>query len=166
MHTLDLSTYPDLHPAAALALGSIGFGRGNLNRLLGKLNDDQLLVKPENFNNDIATLVTHIAATEVSISHLLQGKPVPEEIAVDFLLDQPPSPLPQPQEATVAQLQHKLETSLQQVETAFQGLTEEDMGRIIPFGPELQASVRWLVALLPTHQFLHLGQIQMLINNL
>src|SRR5688572_6069717 len=96
MRTLDLETYSDLHPAANLALGSLNFGRTRLKAALKDLPEEHLFIKPENFKNDIATLVNHIAAIEVSFSHRIMGKPVPEDLAARYLLDQSQQPLPQP----------------------------------------------------------------------
>lgn len=166
MRTLDLQTYSDLHPAANLALGSLDFGRTRLKAALRDLPEEHLFIKPENFKNSIATLVNHIAAIEVSFSHRIMGKPVPEDLAARFLLDQSQQPLPEPAGVTMAELEDRLATSFQHVYEAFKTIQDEDLERLIPITDKWSYTVQWMMGLLPVHQFLHIGQIQMLRNQL
>lgn len=160
--TMDVKTYPDMHPAAGFALGALDFGRGRLIAAIEELTPEQLSARPHPFNNDIATLINHIAATEVRFSHMIQGKPLSDELEAQFLLNQPQSPLPRPEGETVASLKAKLETSMQHVTEMLKNVSEEDFARVIPAGPDRSFTVQWMVALLPLHQQQHLGQIQML----
>jgi len=162
MPTMDLNRHEGLHPVAAFVLSTLELGRGNLLRQIQELTPDQLAAKPEGFKNSIATLLVHIAATEVNFCHRIIGKPVPEELKVEFLLDQPHSPLPAPVGATVENLTARLEKSLNFLRETLQGLTEIDLTRVIPFGPDRGGTVQWMLALLAGHQAQHVGHIQLL----
>lgn len=162
MHTLDLQAFPELHPAAGFALGSIAYGRNNLKNALADLTQDQLYTKPANFNNSIATLLNHIAATEVSFSHLIQGLPVAEDLAATLLLDQPQRTLPEPVGVGLAELESRLAVSFDHVHAAFKTITNEDLPRLVRRSSKWSYSVQWMISLLPVHQFLHLGHMQML----
>lgn len=166
MSALDLKTYADLNSVANLTLGSLDFGRGALKYLIKDLTPEQLAAKPANFNNDIATLVVHVAATEVLFSHLIMGKELPPALAAEYLLDQQGDTLPRPEGETAASLMEKLDAAFEHVHEMLKGLTEDDMSRIVEAGGGRKFSVRWMVGLLPVHQFLHRGQMQMLINHL
>lgn len=163
MSTMDLQSYPDLDPAANLALGSLNFGRFMLKNLLHDVKPDQLYAKPSGFKNDIATLVLHIGAIEVRFSHLIQGRTLPSDLAAAYYLDQPQSPLPAVSGETLAGLQEKLDASFEHVYAALRGLTADDWTRLVPAGNDRFYSVQWMVGLLPMHQLLHIGQMQMLL---
>lgn len=166
MSAIDLKTYDHLGPAADLTLGSLNFGRALLKGTIKDLTPEQLAAKPANFKNDIATLVVHIAATEVLFSHLIMGREIPESLAADYLLDQQGETLPRAEGETVESLISKLDAAFEYVHEMLKGLSEDDMPRIIEAGPGRKFSVRWMIGLLPMHQLLHRGHIQMLRNRL
>lgn len=162
---MDMNTYPDLHPAASLSLGALEFGRARLWHAVKDVTDDQLSVKPHNFPNDIATLILHIGASEVSLCHLIMGKDVPDHLVQMFLIDKRTNVLPRPEGETIASLKEKLATSLDVVREAYKGLTDADFDREVSLG-KTNATVRWIVGLLPMHQLLHEGHIQSIIKHL
>lgn len=163
---MDLNVDPNLYPAASITKGALEFARMRLLDAIKELTPEQLEATPAHFSNSIATLVVHIAAIEVRFSHLITGKPLPEELAREFLLDQPQSPLPVAKGETAATLQAKLEKSMGYVDEMLRGLNEEDMSRKVPAREGWEFSVQWMVGLLPMHVQQHFGQIQMLIKHL
>lgn len=163
---IDMNKHPDLYPAADIVLGALQFGRDLIKELLSSLTPEQLAAKPEGFSNDIATLLVHIPAIEIRFSHMIQGKELPADLAAEFLLDQPQSPLPRPVGETAASLQAKLDKGLEYVREMLAGLKAEDLDRTVPARPGVSYSVRWMVGLLPIHQSQHFGQMQMLLKHI
>lgn len=161
----DMNSYPDLHPAASLSLGALEFGRARLWHTVKDLSAEQLTVRPHQFPNDIATLILHIGASEVGMSHLIMGKEVPAELVQMFLIDKRTNVLPRPEGETVASLQEKLAKSLELVREAYAGVTDADFDREVPFG-QMTATVRSMISLMPMHQLLHQGHIQAIIKHL
>jgi uncharacterized damage-inducible protein DinB len=161
MPTMDVTRFEGLDPVVATYLGTLDLGRSRLIAAIKNLTPEQLTKKAGNFRNSIATLVVHIAATEISFAHRIMGKPVPEELQAEF----PPHKeelLPEITGETVEGLLAKLEKSRAILQEAVQGLTAADLNREIALGPERAATVAWFLALLPVHLMAHTGHIQML----
>lgn len=167
MPTLDLTREENLFPAFSLMLGGLDFGRSRLIAAFKDLSPEQLATTPAGFGNSIATLVLHIATSEVAFAHRIMGKPMPAELEADFPRHMPGTPLPAPAAGvTAADLQARLAKSRGFVAEMLRTLTEDDLAREIPFGPERSATVRWMIALLPNHQSQHYGHIQMIAKHL
>lgn len=167
MPTLDLNRHENLMPVAAFMLGQIDFGRNRLIASFKELTPEQLATTPAGFGNSIATLVLHIATTEVGFAHALLGKPVPEALAAEFPKHMPATPLPAMAAGATAQdLTAKLEKSRAILAEALSTLTLADLTREIPLGPDRSATVQWLIGILPGHQSQHYGHIQMIAKHL
>lgn len=161
MATFDLVRFEGFDPAVAPYLSMLEFGRGRLLNNIKAMSPEQLAQKPEGFKNSIATLVVHLAATEVSFAHRIMGQPVPEELLAEF----PPHKealLPEITGETVDGLKAKLDKSWAILLGAVEGLKAADLNREIQMGPERSATVAWLLNLLPVHLMLHTGHIQMI----
>lgn len=162
MATLEFPRFEGLDPVFAQILGELKFGHERLTAYMNGLTPEQLLAKPQGFNNSIATLVVHIAGTEVGFAHMLQGQPFSEELKAEFLRDKPQNPLPEPEGETVESLTAKLEKSFGLAKACLQELTPDVLTREFPLGPERTATGAWLLSLLPFHLATHLGQIQVM----
>lgn len=161
MATFDLARFDGFDPAVAPYISMLEFGRTRLLNGIKELTSEQLAQKPEGFKNSIATLVVHVAATEVSFAYRIMGQTVPEELLAEF----PPHKetlLPEITGETVDGLKAKLEKSWAILLGAVEGLKAADMTREIQMGPERTATVAWLLNLLPVHLMLHTGHIQMI----
>lgn len=164
MPVLDVIRFEGLDPAVAPYLSTLDLSRARLVANIKDLTPEQLEQKPEGFKNGVATLVVHIAATEVSFAHRIMGRQVPEELAAEF----PPhrgGSLPEITGETLQVLLAKLEKSRSILQEAVVGLTAADLTREIPLGPERAGTVAWLLALLPIHLMLHTGHIQMIVQH-
>ncbi|MFZ5827597.1 MAG: DinB family protein [Bacillota bacterium] len=160
MPTFDVTRFEGLDPAVASYLSALDLGRSRLVANIKNLTPEQLEKKPEGFKNSVATLVVHIAATEVSFAHRFKGQTVPDELLAEF----PPhrgGPLPEITGLTAEDLLARLEKSRGILQEAVAGLTAADLTREIPLGAERAATVEWLLALLPVHLTGHVGHIQM-----
>jgi len=162
MPTMDVSVSADLAPFAAQALGAVEFGKARLLAALEGQSPEQLAAVPAGFSNSIASLVVHIAGTEVTMAHGILGRPLPDDLKAEYLRDRPQNPIPQPAGETVATLTAKREKALGILRQALAGLTAEDVAREVPLGPNRSATVRWMLTALPNHQMQHFGQIQMI----
>jgi uncharacterized damage-inducible protein DinB len=159
---MDLTVTPGLHPVVAHILAGVDFGRTRLSGTIKDLSPEQLIQAPVGFPNSIATLVVHIASTEVRLAHSLNGEPLPDDLAEEFLRNQPQNPLPQAKGETIESLQAKLTKSRSILLGALSRLSDPDLTREIVFNPDRSVTVRWILVLLTNHQMLHLGHIQMI----
>lgn len=130
------------------------------------LNADQLAYVPPGFANSIATLVVHMAATEVNLAMALGAREVPAEVKSALLLDRytpvPGSPIAAAEGETTESLAAKLDQARSILLETLGGLTEEDVEREISFGPGRTTTVGFVLNLLPFHMASHYGQIQLI----
>lgn len=160
MH-LDIAIPPGLHGYVAGIYGALDLGRQRLQQYTDGLTPAQLAQVPAGLSNSIATLVVHVCGVEASLAHRLLGETVPDAIRAEYLLDQPQSPLPVATGETLASLRARMDRSRALLVGALARLTAADLDREMEFSGGRRPTIRWVLALLPYHQALHLGQIQM-----
>lgn len=144
-------------------MAALAFGQDRLKEAIRGLTPEQLAAVPagESFKNSIATLVVHLAGTEISFAYLFRGEPVPQALQEAFLLDKPHKPtLPAPQGETAESLVAKLEQARSILTQAVEQLTDEDLDRDLPGPGGRKMSIRALLSILPQHQGQHFGHIQ------
>ena len=166
MPKMDAPLPAGMDPRAAVSCAALDVGQTRLLGLLQELQPDELRKVPAGLSNSIATLAVHVAATEIRMAYRLMGRQVPAdvpaELRVDYLMDQPQSPLPEARGETAASLRAKAELARGVLKEALAGVGAADLEREIPLGPDRSATVRWALAMLPSHQMQHLGQMQMI----
>lgn len=139
---------------------ALEFGVARVKKILEGMTPEQLNTVPPGLKNSIAALVLHTYGVEANFAHRLAGKPTPDDMKIQYLLDQPQNPLPQPQGETAESLTAKIEQARALLQESFSQLAEEDLnadweapnGRKVPY--------KYLVSLLPQHQGQHYGHIQ------
>ena len=149
---------PELHPFVAGVASSLDFGHRWLQGVIKELRPEQLAAQPAGFHNSIATLVVHIAGSEIYYAHRLMKADVPDGLKHEYLLDKPLSPLPVAIGETSESLMAKLTTAREILLAAVAKVSEADLAREVSYGPD-QQGIRWVLSLLPNHQAIHLGQI-------
>lgn len=159
---LDLTVPTDLHPYIAGIATAMEFGRAALKRNLQGLTPEQLSATAPGFANSIATLVVHLAGYEIVCAHRILGTPMPDELKVEFLRDQPQTPIPAAVGETADTLVNKLDRSRAYLMKVLATVTPDDLDREFQLGPDRSATVRWVLGLIPYHQDEHLGQILLL----
>jgi uncharacterized damage-inducible protein DinB len=147
-----------LHPFVAGVASSLDFGHRWLQGVIKELTPEQLAALPTGFHNSIATLVVHIAGSEIYYAHRLMKADVPDNLKREYLLDKPLSPLPVAVGETPESLTAKLTTARQILLAAVAKVSEADLDREADYGPD-QQGIRWVLSLLPNHQAIHLGQV-------
>lgn len=147
-----------LCPFVAGVASCLDFGFRRLKAIVSDLTPEQLAKEPDGFSNSIATLIVHIAASEIYYAHRLTGTEVPGDLKREFLLDKPLSPLPAPTTETAETLTAKMVKAREVLLMAMARVSEADLVRELGFGPD-QQGVRWVLSLLPNHQAMHLGQV-------
>lgn len=157
---MDVTPPAGLDGFVAGIASSLEFGRDPLKRVLQELTPEQLVAVPSGLTNSIATLVVHICAVELSIAHRLQNESVSDTLKAEYLLNLPQSPLPAVTGETVESLFAKMDQSRAALAAAMSRLTAADLDREFHYSSERSATFRFLLALLPHHQGLHLGHIQ------
>lgn len=131
------------------------------------LTPGQLDFVPPGLANSVATLVLHMAATEVSLGELLSGRRAPEDLRKAVLLDRyTPAPGGQPiapadPGETVDSLVEKLDRARAFALEALEGLTAEDLGRSVTIG-DRPTPVPFFLKLLPFHMASHYGQVMII----
>lgn len=159
---LDISAPAGFNGYVQAIAATLDFGADRLKAAIAGLTPEQLARVPEGFANSIATLVVHIYGIEAGFAHRMAGAAMADDLKAEFLLDKPQSPLPAAAGETVESLTAKIEKGRSILVERLASLTEEDLTREVPLGPEKKATVRWMIALLANHQAIHLGQIQMI----
>ncbi len=161
MATMDAGLLEGVPPAVAVWCAGLDRGQGRVFDVLKDLTPEQLARVPEGLSNSIATLVVHVAAVEVRMAHRIQGTAAPADLQAEFLLDRPQNPLPAPSAETAESLRGKAAKARDVLRAALAGLTEADLGREV-LGPNGTATVRLALSILPAHQMLHFGQMQII----
>lgn len=157
---LDIDLTPGTEGMAAGIATTLAFGQQRLKATMKDLSPEALATVPSGLSNSIATLIVHVAGVEANMAHRLMGQTTPEELRAEYLLNLPQSPLPVAMGETVESLTEKMDRARSLLGRALAGLKDSDADREIPLSGERVATVRWLLALLPVHQALHLGHIQ------
>ncbi len=165
MPKMDIQVPAGMGGCVALACAALDSGQARLLGLVQDLSPEQLEKVPAGLSNSLATLVVHVAATEVRMAHRLAGRPandIPGDVRAEYLMDVPQNPLPQPRGETAATLRAKAEKARGMLRDALAGLGDADLEREIVMGPERSGTVRWVLTILPSHQMQHFGQMQMI----
>lgn len=102
----------------------------------------------------------HTYGVETNFAHRLTGKATPDDLKVQYLLDQPQNPLPQPQGETAESLLAKIGQARALLQEAFSQMTEEDLSAEWEAPNGRKISHKYLVTLLPQHQGQHYGHMQ------
>ncbi len=160
MVALDLTMTPGLHPVVAQTLATVDFGRIRFIEALQDLSPEQLTQTPPGLSNSIATIVTHVASTEVRVAYLLNGDSIPDNLVKEFPQERSKGRLPIAESETAETLIAKLTKSRSILGDALSRLTEADLTREIFFDAERLLTGRRHLALLSNHQMQHYGQIQ------
>ncbi|HEY8347046.1 MAG TPA: DinB family protein [Symbiobacteriaceae bacterium] len=143
-------------------MAALDFGQNRIKEAIRDLSPEQLAAVPDGFQNSIATLVVHLAATEVNFAYRFRGEPVPDALRAEFLLDKPHDPLPAPEGETAESLIAKLDKARSVLTEAAERLTDADLDREWEGPGGRRMSVRLMLSILPYHQGLHFGHIQYL----
>lgn len=157
---LDVNAPENLGPYTRSVASALELGQQRVKTALRDLTPAQLAATIPGLTNSIATLVLHICGTEVGCAYMLMGKEMPAELAAEYQLDQPRSPLPVAAGETVESLLGKMERARAILLEALRSVSEADADRQIDFHAGRKVTVRWVISLLPHHQGQHLGQIQ------
>lgn len=139
---------------------ALSFGQQRMKAAFAGLTPAQLATVPTGLKNSIAMLVVHTAGVEVNFAHRLKGEATPDALKAEYLLDQPQSPLPVPQDETVESLVAKMDKARAMLQETLNQLADADMDRewVSPAGKAF--TYRYLLSILPNHQALHTGHIQ------
>jgi uncharacterized damage-inducible protein DinB len=161
MPDVDVRLLAGVNPQVAVWCAGLDRGQGPILNLIQDLTPDQLAQVPPGLDNSIATLVLHVAAIEARMAHRIAGRPMPADLQAEFLLDQPQNPLPQARGETAETLRAKAEKARDLLRQTLADVGEADLAGQVPFGSGT-ATVRFALAVLPTHQAQHYGQMQMI----
>lgn len=156
---IDVSVPENLTPYCSGVAAALALGQQRVRAALKELTAEQLSATFPGFVNSMATLVTHICATEVGCAYLLRGEEIPADLKAEYLLDQPRSPLPAAHGQTVESLVEKMEAARSILLGELAKISEADADRVIDFPGGRQVTVRWILGLLAHHQGQHQGQL-------
>jgi|GEM_PF-996063 len=140
----------------------LDFATRQLKRHLKDLTPEQLTMVPDGLSNSIATIVVHMAGSEVYFAYSLLGKKVPDEHKTTFLMGQGDDGLLRPALGeTVESLTAKLDQARAMLLESLVALADTNLDEELPWGKEAKATRRFYLSLLPYHFSSHTGQIQM-----
>ncbi|HLN62205.1 MAG TPA: DinB family protein [Symbiobacteriaceae bacterium] len=141
---------------------ALDFGFGRVKGLVKDLTPAQLEAKPEGFGNSIATLIVHTYGLEARLGYSFRGQQVPDEVAAELLMNLPRTQtLPEVKGQTAESLLVMMEKARASLMEGLGALTEADLDRELPMGPDRKVSIRFMLSLLPQHQGQHFGHMQM-----
>ncbi len=161
MPLLDVPGVPQMHPAAAEAWYVLEFGRERLLKEVEGLTEEQLFTVPAGFRNSIATLLCHIAGSDMAFAHNLSNRTMPDELKAEYFLGRNDNLLIEPKGETKESLLAKFDRSRAALKEALLQLTAEDVEKTLERPGGMQITMRWMLALVGYHATLHIGQIQM-----
>lgn len=162
MPRYDIAPEPGLDPVAAAVWNVLEFGKPHLLKQIEGLTPEQLAARPAGFKNSLATLVCHVAGSEISFAHTLLGREMPQELKDEYWMGRDGEYLRQAQGETVESLTAKLEKARAILKEALATVRAADLDRVITRPSGVEVTVRWLLALIAHHASLHIGQMQML----
>ncbi len=164
MPRMDVEIPAGPEPHVALASASLEAGQRRIFDLIAPLTPEQLEKVPAGLGNSIATLVVHVAATELRMASRLRGPggEIPAAQRAAYRLDLPQNPLPPVSGETADSLREKAVEARRALREALSGLSAADLGRELPAGPDRTITPRWMLVMLPVHQVQHFGQMQMI----
>ncbi|MFO7273253.1 MAG: DinB family protein [Bacillota bacterium] len=152
-------------PEARACAEQLAFGLRTIKGAIRDLTPEQLAFVPPGLANSIATLVLHIAATELIVAEHMSGRQAPDELRRAVLLDRytpaPGAPIaPADPGETAESLIAKLERARAEVLAVLEALTPADLERTFPFLPGGRPQpLTFFLHLLPFHIASHYGQI-------
>ena len=158
---MDATIPENLHGFVAGIAASLDFGQTTMKRVIADLTPDQLNKVPAGLANNIATIVVHVCASEVSFAHRLKGVPVPDDLARKYLTGPHGDHLPVPVGETAESLKAKMEESRGMLLATLATMVDTDPEEELSWGKDRTATRRWILSLLPGHQSAHVGQMQM-----
>lgn len=146
--------------AAGIA-AALDFGFARVKGFVKDLTPAQLEAVPAGYSNSIATLIIHTYGLEGRLSYSLRGQQVPEAVAAELLLNLPRTQtLPEVKGETAESLLAKMEKAHGLLLATLAELTEADLDREMPMGPDRKVQARYMLSLLPQHQGQHYGHMQ------
>lgn len=161
MMKLDATVPANLQGFVAGVAADLEFGHQRLKAMLEGLTPEQLEKTPTGLANSIATLVVHIAGTEISFGYRLRGEKVPDELVRTYMLG-PHENLNVATGETVESLREKLTQGRTILLETLAQQNNANLDDELPLGGDRTATRRWFLSLLPYHQATHIGQIQMI----
>ena len=157
---MDVKAPDNLSPYCLSVASALEMGQQRIINAIKDLGPELLAATVPGLTNSIATLVVHTCGTEVGAAYMLRGTPLPADLAAEYLLDKPRSPLPVAVGESVDTLLEKMRRARALLLEALSTISEQDADRQLDFHAGRQVTVRWVISLLPHHQGQHLGQIQ------
>lgn len=156
---------PGLDPALAVPFGLMENAFRRLTHLVKGTSVDELeYTGPPGNHNSIATLIAHIARTDLEYLHCIMGVPVAPELEAEFGPDRTEDDhLPPVAGQTAAELLGRCRRVLEMTRAYLQTQTEADAIRpvTVPWWPE-PATLRYVLWHMAGHSMFHQGQIRRL----
>lgn len=164
---MDFQAVPNMNPTVTGYWHVLEHGKLGISNAVKDLADEQLFEVPAGFRNSIATLLIHVAATEVGLAHFLTGQTTSDELRAEYYIGRTDDGLLiEPKGETKASLLAKFDKARGLVKEALLKLTEADLERTITRPNGMQLPMRQYLAIYAAHPALHLGHIQYVKQNL
>jgi uncharacterized damage-inducible protein DinB len=164
MPLMDLPVVPNMNPAVAQTWCALEFAGQRLPKFIEDLTEEQLFQVPAGFRNSIATLLCHLAGTELSFAHTFTGRRMSDEQKAEYFLGRNDGLLIEPKGETKESLLAKLDIGRAALKEAL--LQVEDLEKTFPGPGGNEATTRWFLTVIAIHPSLHLGQMQLVKQNL
>lgn len=121
---------------------------------------------PAGFRNSIATLLCHIAGSDMAFAHGLTGRTMSDELRAEYFLGRNDGLLIEPKGETKESLLAKLDKARAALKEALLQIASEDLDKTIERPNGMQVTLRWYLTVIGIHASVHIGHIQMVKQNL
>ncbi|MEW6522606.1 MAG: DinB family protein [Bacillota bacterium] len=144
-------------------MAAVEFARSRVIALIKDLSPEQLATRPQGFRNSLSSLVVRCAGAKASFAAMITGQPVAPDLRSELYLDQPSSPLYQPEGETVTTLEAKWEKAHAVLRSALAAVKGDSFDRsVVRPGGGHSFTLRWLMTLITFHTPDHFGQMVMI----
>ncbi|HYF77146.1 MAG TPA: DinB family protein [Symbiobacteriaceae bacterium] len=158
---MDFQAVPNMNPTVVGIWHVLEFGKLGTANAIKDLTDEQLFAVPAGFRNSIATIIIHVAATEVGLAHTLAGQELPADLRSAYYMGRTDDGLLiEPKGETKESLLAKFDQARALLKEALLKLTDADLDRTLTRANGTQVPMRQLLGLYAAHPALHLGHIQ------
>ncbi|HLN64829.1 MAG TPA: DinB family protein [Symbiobacteriaceae bacterium] len=153
---------PDVPPALAQSMGQVETAFRRLTGLVQSLPPEALDYRgPDGAQNSAATLVTHLARTDLEYLYQIMGAAIPPDLLQAYgPYEDEAGRLPHISGQSVAQLLAHYSNVITMIRTYIQGLADADAARAVavPWWPQ-PATVRYVLWHMALHSIHHQSQI-------
>lgn len=164
---MQFQAVPNMNPTVTGYWHVLEHGKLGITNIIKDLTEAQLFEVPAGFRNSIATLLIHVAATEIGLATSLAGETLSPEAKAEYYIGRTDDGLLiEPKGETKESLLAKFDKARASLKEQLLKLTDADLERTITRPNGMQIPMRQYLGVYAAHPALHLGHMQYVKQNL